>query len=93
MCVCVCVLVDLGASCSDVKPSNLLITRGDVLKIIDFGVALTLSPYQADDLCTTSAGTPAFQPPEIAAGEEVRITGAAASLSAELNADVRAHSR
>ncbi|XP_071496934.1 serine/threonine-protein kinase STK11-like [Diadema setosum] len=55
----------------DIKPSNLLLTTGGVLKISDFGVAELLSHFTKDDACRTSQGSPAFQPPEIANGKDV----------------------
>ncbi|CAH0381995.1 unnamed protein product [Bemisia tabaci] len=54
----------------DIKPGNLLLTSGQVLKISDFGVAEPLDLYSEDDTCRTSQGSPAFQPPEIANGWE-----------------------
>lgn len=53
----------------DIKPSNLLLTIGDTLIITDFGVAEQLDMFLYDDKCTTSQGSPAFQPPEIANGD------------------------
>ncbi|RZF42676.1 hypothetical protein LSTR_LSTR001471 [Laodelphax striatellus] len=54
----------------DIKPSNLLLTLDGTLKISDLGVAEALDLYAADDTCYTSQGSPAFQPPEIANGNE-----------------------
>lgn len=52
----------------DIKPSNLLLTLDGTLKISDLGVAEALDMYAPDDTCSTSQGSPAFQPPEIANG-------------------------
>jgi len=52
----------------DIKPGNLLLTRAQILKISDFGVAEELDKYTAQDICYQSTGTPRFQAPEIAAG-------------------------
>eukprot|EP00158_Paraphelidium_tribonemae_P007216 Partr_v1_DN28156_c0_g1_i7_m55487 putative serine threonine kinase 11 len=54
----------------DIKPGNILVTFDDTIKISDFGVAEEISMYSADDYLTTSSGSPAFQPPEVAAGVE-----------------------
>ena len=54
----------------DIKPSNLLVSTAGVLKLADFGVAEELGRYEADDACSKSRGSPAFQPPEVAAGHE-----------------------
>ncbi|KAJ6637429.1 Serine/threonine-protein kinase stk11 [Pseudolycoriella hygida] len=49
---------------------NLLLTLDHTLKISDFGVAEALELFALDDTCTTGQGSPAFQPPEIANGQE-----------------------
>ena len=54
----------------DIKPGNLLLDTTGVLKIADFGVAEVLDQFAPNDMCRTSQGTPAFQPPEIANGLE-----------------------
>uniref|UniRef100_T1HN05 Serine/threonine-protein kinase STK11 n=3 Tax=Rhodnius TaxID=13248 RepID=T1HN05_RHOPR len=58
----------------DIKPGNLLLTLDDTLKISDLGVAEALDMFASDDTCYTSQGSPAFQPPEIANGED-RFSG------------------
>ena len=40
------------------------------MQIADFGVAEILDQFALDDTCRTSQGTPTFQPPEIANGQE-----------------------
>ncbi|OTF84169.1 serine/threonine-protein kinase STK11-like protein [Euroglyphus maynei] len=52
----------------DIKPGNLLLTNGGVIKITDLGVSEMLDRFQQDDMISTSQGSPAFQPPEIADG-------------------------
>lgn len=64
-------LHSVGIIHKDIKPSNLLINMDQTLKISDFGVAEQLDPFAADDSCTTSQGSPMFQPPEIANGVDV----------------------
>ncbi|GIX99258.1 hypothetical protein CDAR_447481 [Caerostris darwini] len=54
----------------DIKPGNLLLTTCRTLKISDLGVAEALDRFAKDDICYTSQGSPAFQPPEIAIGLE-----------------------
>ncbi|KAF8794486.1 serine/threonine-protein kinase STK11-like [Argiope bruennichi] len=54
----------------DIKPGNLLLTTCKTLKISDLGVAEALDRFAKDDICYTSQGSPAFQPPEIAIGLE-----------------------
>ena len=55
----------------DIKPGNLLLTRDEVIKITDFGVAEQLDLFSPDgDQCKTSQGSPAFQPPEVANGDD-----------------------
>ncbi|UJR21557.1 hypothetical protein I4U23_024641 [Adineta vaga] len=55
---------------NDIKPGNLLITIEHQLKITDFGTAEQLDMFSFDDTITRSQGTPAFQCPEIANGED-----------------------
>jgi len=55
----------------DIKPGNLLLDQAGVLKIADFGVCEQLDMFAPDDSVTTSQGTPAFQPPEVANGCEI----------------------
>lgn len=58
----------------DIKPSNLLIDNSDVVKITDLGVSEQLDPFNPNDWCSTSQGSPAFQAPELAEGVE-RFSG------------------
>lgn len=64
-------LHSIGIIHKDIKPSNLLINMDQTLKICDFGVAEQLDPFAQEDTCTTSQGSPMFQPPEIANGVDV----------------------
>ncbi|XP_054162758.1 serine/threonine-protein kinase stk11-like [Oppia nitens] len=54
----------------DIKPGNLLLTNAGVVKITDLGVSEMLDTFQQSDKCYLSQGSPAFQPPEIADGNE-----------------------
>ncbi|KAL5283004.1 STK11 family protein [Megaselia abdita] len=60
-----------GVIHKDIKPGNLLLTLDQTLKISDFGVAEALEMLSVDDTCSTAQGSPAFQPPEIANGQEI----------------------
>lgn len=55
----------------DIKPANLLISKNHCLKVSDFGVAEQLAIFAKDGECYIHDGTPIFQPPEIARGDEV----------------------
>ncbi|MHC9539062.1 MAG: serine/threonine protein kinase [Vulcanimicrobiota bacterium] len=46
----------------DLKPSNIIITPNDNVKLIDFGIARLYSPRKVKD--TYFMGTPGFSPPE-----------------------------
>ena len=51
----------------DLKPENLLLTKNNILKIIDFG----LSNYNpGDNLLTTPCGSPCYASPEMVSGKK-----------------------
>lgn len=62
----------------DIKPDNLLLSEDDVLKVVDFGVSEMFE--KADDMrIASSAGSPAFLPPELC-GKHADVSGKAADI-------------
>ncbi|MCP9451268.1 MAG: serine/threonine protein kinase [Nitrospira sp.] len=52
----------------DIKPANIMLTKDDVVKVMDFGIAtMTSSPKTS----TTVMGTPTYMSPEQIAGKKV----------------------
>lgn len=56
-----------GVAHRDIKPENLLVMASGTVKIADFGESEFLAH---DDIVTRTSGTPAYQAPEIARGDE-----------------------
>lgn len=63
----------------DIKPDNLLLDNGDVLKVVDFGVS-EMFEKDADMTTTKSAGSPAFLPPELCVTRHGPISGKAVDI-------------
>jgi [calcium/calmodulin-dependent protein kinase] kinase len=63
----------------DIKPDNCLLTNGDMLKIVDFGVS---EIFEKDSGMYTakSAGSPAFLPPELCVVRHGDVSGKAADI-------------
>ncbi|MCK6544556.1 serine/threonine protein kinase [Myxococcota bacterium] len=53
-----------GLTHRDLKPANILVAKGDVAKITDFGLARATSLARAADASTTFVGTPDYMAPE-----------------------------
>lgn len=62
----------------DIKPDNLLLSNDDVLKIVDFGVSEMF--HKGDDGMLKSAGSPAFNAPELCAAHHGKVSGKAADI-------------
>jgi serine/threonine protein kinase len=54
---------------ADVKPQNILVTKGDVVKVTDFGIAQALSDTQPNERASVVWGSPHYFAPEQARGE------------------------
>ncbi|MBZ0289518.1 MAG: protein kinase, partial [Anaerolineae bacterium] len=54
---------------ADVKPQNVLVTRGDMVKVTDFGIAQALSDTQPGEKVSVVWGSPHYFAPEQARGE------------------------
>ena len=63
----------------DLKPDNCLITQDDVLKIVDFGVS-EMFDKKSDMSTSKSAGSPAFQPPELCVAGHGNVSGRAVDI-------------
>lgn len=66
---------DAGVTHRDLKPGNLFITDDGILKVLDFGLARLRDAAQSVGATKTGSvlGTPAFLPPEQAAGRTREI--------------------
>ncbi|KAI7905300.1 kinase-like domain-containing protein [Cokeromyces recurvatus] len=63
----------------DIKPDNLLLADNNVLKIVDFGVSEMF--VKGDDALQSTAGSPAFMPPELCtAKRNPVVSGKAADI-------------
>ncbi|KAG0129791.1 kinase-like domain-containing protein [Tuber indicum] len=63
----------------DIKPDNLLLSKDDVLKIVDFGVS-EMFEKKSQMLTAKSAGSPAFLPPELCVSGHGDVSGAATDI-------------
>jgi serine/threonine protein kinase len=59
-----------GVVHADIKSSNVMIDENDHVQIIDFGLARTISRFDANGLI---AGTPSYMAPEVIAGEPAKV--------------------
>ena len=58
----------------DLKPANIMVTHDDIVKVLDFGIAKSISPGTIETTMTNAGAflcTPHFMPPEVASGDVV----------------------
>ncbi|KAI8598271.1 kinase-like domain-containing protein [Dissophora ornata] len=63
----------------DIKPDNLLRSRDDIVKIVDFGVS-EMFDKKGDDMTRKSAGSPAFMAPELCRPDHGEVSGRATDV-------------
>ncbi|KAI8638243.1 kinase-like domain-containing protein [Parasitella parasitica] len=62
----------------DIKPDNLLLSKENVLKIVDFGVSEMF--VKGNDKLKKSAGSPAFMAPELCTARHGEVSGKATDI-------------
>ena len=62
LCACLAVIHKAAVVHRDIKPSNIMLTKGNVVKLVDFGIARTFKPESHAD--TEILGTRGYAPPE-----------------------------
>ncbi|NIJ10993.1 hypothetical protein FHU38_001337 [Saccharomonospora amisosensis] len=75
----------------DVKPGNILISRDNTAKIVDFGISRATGEATVTD-AGAIVGTPAFLAPEVARGGDANFASDVFSLGATLFAALEGHS-
>ncbi|KAL9055957.1 MAG: hypothetical protein Q9162_003253 [Coniocarpon cinnabarinum] len=63
----------------DIKPDNCLLTKDDILKVVDFGVSEMFEPH-GDMRIHKTAGSPAFQAPELCTLKSGEVEGRPADI-------------